>query len=250
MPVKLIVKEDSNPYYTIFETFLKRQAILNGTVQVVSHSTLKYTGATNYSFHRANGDPMVTGSTFELDISKPVEVELYKSYLFMSLFAQSFENLEHFLKENVRCHLDHVMPEKKANEIVSKNMFRSNSEAIEIIKSIAPSVNAAFKRNLSFTNIKLDDWFHIVQEIRHCVVHQDQTVSSKLLELIEAKNKAKRVVYDAYFKTDRNESRITTDIIKIQKALRHVSTYAFVILEGMSQTRDYRLNIFEMKVGL
>jgi hypothetical protein len=223
-----------NPYSQMVDNFLKRQLILASHFSLITTVPLR----DQLSFfgyfmliHEHQSNKLITPENrMTIDKkNKTVKLRQMQDYLAMSLIAQTFENLEAFIKDLYREYLRINIKVAPAFDVAIQQIPRKNSEIIKTLKIFFPSLKL-------YLNDSKSSWIRIIENIRHSVVHTDQLISENIV------NGNDRKLYSEYFdfqKVKGAKYRVTVDKANGMRIFKYLDNIGFNIFHYASVDSGY-----------
>lgn len=171
--------------------------------------------------------------------------------------SQSYEAFETFLKDITASSL--LLPQADKN-IIKQNLskfkqkkglshenfeywrdftqqcYRKNTEILGLLRTIAPDIKEAEKHNNRA--IDLTQWFTVVTEVRHAVVHSDLKIKNNRMRDWTTKERSLLASnFNGAYEQDSYILRI--DISNANKCLTLFAEYAYTIYKKLSELYDY-----------
>ena len=161
-------------------------------------------------------------------------------------FAQSFEALEKYLKD---CVFSRMKQDQAFHEMIKnkypKNHLRENLPGGENLYDL---IKKAFGNNFIASNkqyeqkIKFKEFWSILSEIRHCVVH-----SKSIIKLSKVnKSEYHKEIFNYFFsfsEFDKESILIELDYKKLDMLLKNISEFAFQIFKILSIQENFNWKI-------
>jgi hypothetical protein len=170
-----------------------------------------------------------------------LEIEKIHSRQLCLLYAQSFESFERFLKnclfdrlgrdENIREYVITLLP-KNQNLFIERAKMPSGDNLFKVLKKAGGESFKEFtsKNNL---NIKFQELWTILSEVRHAITHKESMIELKLIN----KSNHHSDIFNYLF----NSKNLLDDLLlieldygKFEKLIKRFSEYAFQIFKLLS----------------
>jgi hypothetical protein len=236
---QLINNKDANSYVGAFYNYHQRQLLLSGNAGLLDSVDLRLMFS-GLRFTFSLKESIVFYDTdFRVDSDNREEQKAHLiNYVRLMFVAQSFESFVGYMKDIVIDTFKEQIKDKHVLEYtVSK--FEGTHTAKDILrtlKELSPQIKQTFANDF-------DQWFDMMNHVRNKIVHNDQTVDSKVT--------SKRY-FDDWFKKEILPSgrvRVMVDKIGMQNIAREFVRDAFIILNVLSTQHNLPLDFGPIEVS-
>ncbi len=164
---------------------------------------------------------------YDLEVKRIISQECCFAY------AQSFEALERFLKNCIK--IKGIDSEKSKPKIRRDELFE------QIKKVCNPTFNMTSGKNNK--KIKFKEYWVVLYKVRDAIIHSTAAIEKKEIEL-SADHKALFEYLFSYSEIDSEKIRIELDYRELDKLLKNVSEFAFLVYKQLSINEKLDWNFY------
>lgn len=195
----------------------------------------------------------LTNKTYILNTDNlDFEINRILSYYSCLSISQALEVFESFLKDIIS---EMVMQNNElANQLKLQNKTFEFEDIRDSLRMIKEKNNKGFIKGIrelspffkryeanNIWGINMTDWYKLIIEIRHVVVHQRQHIPKDFLDNLKSKGLIK--LFERHFKLNNNTLFLNPN--ESNSIIDHLYEYAYLIFQGLSNDFDLDIRKYE-----